>query len=491
MNNHEAGRENRKIALKCLGLLWALWFAAMLMGERVPANDGLGWDGVRFARYATDGPRALLDREINSYYVQRVGPSLAVHFLIRAAGLPFDAGTIRGAFLVINLVLLSASILWLGSVAQRLHLSGSATWFLLLGLFVNPANGRLPVYYANIGDSVAFTLGAAMVFGWVTQKLWILLLAAAIAIVSWPAALLLLLPLIVWPRTVTPSSQDEPRDVGLSWPTVAAAVPVGALLLALSWWLAVMPYVSAWTPWTTTSLVTNAWLFGMAFVAALRIVDRELVSEILRGLPTRAALLGVLLVGLSRAYVAATESGSLAFSEQTYWREVLLYVRTRPLAPFAGHAAYFGALAVLAFAAWPRTLLAARSLGTGPFVAVSLMGLQALDTESRRLSANWPLVALCVVLALGRTVSDRRFVWSSVMVGLFLSKLWFRWTAPSFFAEAHEPGNYYNLQGPSLSDEAYIIHLVVGVLFAGIAWLTVREQKTSSLQDGPMTVESS
>ena len=42
------------------------------------------------------------------------------------------------------------------------------------------------------------------------------------------------------------------------------------------------------------------------------------------------------------------------------------------------------------------------------------------------------------------------------------------------FAEAHEPANYYNLQGPSLSDEAFVAHLVALSILASVTWLWSR-----------------
>jgi len=183
--------------------------------------------------------------------------------------------------------------------------------------------------------------------------------------------------------------------------------------------------------------------------------------------------IAIVLFLAGRAYVAATSSGSLAFSEVTYWREVLLYIQMRPFAPMVGNAAYFGALAALAYVMWPRALAVARSLGPGPLAALALMGLQAIDAESRRLSANWPLVGLCTVIALEPWLRDRRILAAITAACLVFSKLWWRWSGSNLFAAAHEPGNYFNLQGPSLSDEAFVIHLVGIAILTGIAGLMI------------------
>ena len=474
-------------AFPFLVIAWALWLVAIGLGEQVPANDGLGWDGVRFARYATDGPQALFDREINRYYVQRVGPSLVVHSVIRALGLPFDSVSIRWTFLVMNLILLSGSILMLVDIGRRLRLSTIAQWFLFCGLFVNPANGRLPVYYANIGDSVAFTIGMTMLWGWVVRKPWILFMGSAAALVSWPAAFYLLVPLIVWPRARdhAASSDDGIIASPFAWTWVTAALPLGAVLMAASWGASAMPEVPGWTPWTTASLAANAWLLGMAAMAAMVLINRSTVRLLATAWSMRGVVTALALGLAGHAFVAATESGSLAFSEQTYWREVLLYVRTRPFAPTVGHAAYYGVLAVIACAVWPRAVAAARRLGPGPFVCMALAGLQALDAESRRLNANWPLVALCAVMAAEPWLHNPRLLATAAVLSLAFSKLWWRWCGPNLFAEAHEPGNYYNLQGPSLSHEAYAVHLVATAVVATAVWLWVRRPPAPAPASAP------
>lgn len=471
-----------------LAIAWTLWLAAIAASEQVPANDGLGWDGVRFARYATEGPKALLNREINDYYVQRMGPSLVVHGVIRALGLPFDPVTIRWTFLGMNLVLLTGSILMLVDLCRRLGLSLHAQWVLFLGFFLNPANGRLPVYYANIGDSFAFTLGMAMIWGWVTRRPFVLVIASMLALVSWPAAFYLLLPLIVWPRAAESPETVEggATEPMLHWGWAVVALPIGTILLAASWRAAQMP-PPEWTRWTTASLAANAWLFGFALVAVLSRITPTAVRAVFSQWSGRGVVTAVALFLLGRLYVASTESGSLAFSEVTYWREVLLYVRTRPLAPLVGHAAYFGALAVAVCAVWPRAIEVARRLGPGPFVAIALMGLQALDTESRRLNANWPLIGLCTVLALEPWLRNSRVVAVAAAVCLLFSKLWWRWSGSDMFAEAHPPANYYNLQGPSLSDEAFVVHLVALSILAIVIWLWSR--RTPPLPSGDPGVQ--
>jgi hypothetical protein len=450
-------REARAPAL--LFTLWSIWGLAFAMGEVIPVNEGLGWDGVRFAKMVERGPALLEGREINSYYVQRVGPSFAVRLMLMSLGLSPESGSIRLGFVVLNLTLLSLALVLLMNAAEAMALSASGRWVLFLGLFANQANGRLPVYYAPIGDSTAFFLGALALWAHVLRRPFLLGSVFLLAIVSWPAAFLLL-PLLVWPRPRAEAARGS-ESASLSafwrWGTLAAALPLGLGLLAVIEKVAEMPAVGVWPKETILAVATNGWQLGCAagFFLALAVVH----PNRLRSWPSlKGAIAAVGLVGLGALYVRRFESGSLAFSGVTFLREVLLFARSSPFAALVGHASYYSGLAVAAAAVWPRVLREGVRIGPGAFVATGLIGLMALDAESRRLNAYWPLVAFLAVMALEPLWSSRTRLFFFCVATLALSKLWWPLTGPALFTAAHEPGNYFNTQGPSMSRQAILFH---------------------------------
>ena len=464
-----------------LGILWCLWLGAIAMGEKVPVNGGLGWDGSRFAKMTQAGPSMLIAKEINRYYVQRVGPSFAVRGLLGVIGAPLDDATVRAGFIALNTILLSLALVLLMDAGSRLGLGAAGRWILFIGLFANMANGRLPIYYAPIGDATAFFLGSLMVWAHVARRFNALVAAFMMAVVSWPAAFLLL-PLLVWPRppaglaaSLTP--REERRSAGAR--LYVAAIPLGALVFSLLWLAVDMPGFAALTGEMALSLSVNAIYLGLAATLAGAVAwsdrPRVMAPPALRGV-----VAAIVLLGLSLGYVRAFESGSLAFGGQTYFREIILFARTRVLSAPAGYAAYYGALAIAALALWPQILRAALRLGTGAFLAVAISGLLSLDAESRRLNSNWALVGLLAALVVERVCADRAAVWSFAAAALSVSKLWWPLAGPDLFAAAHDPGNYFNTQGPSMSLEAFFAHLIAIALMGG--WmLRISRRHRSSL----------
>ncbi|MEO8362396.1 MAG: hypothetical protein ABI672_20380 [Vicinamibacteria bacterium] len=450
-----------------------MWGAAFAWRDVIPVNDGLGWDGVRFAKMVERGPEMLPMREINSYYVQRVGPSLAVRALLQATGQPLDTASIRYGFIFLNLTLLSLAMLLMMDAAALLSLNNAGRWILFIGLFLTPANGRLPIYYAPIGDSTAFFLGALIVWGYVTRRPIAMVVAFVLAIVCWPAAFLLL-PLLVWPRAMGETRHEldiKPLPLSLRIAVIVLAIPVGWLLLMALTKAVAMPPVEVWTTQLKIAVGSNALVLGCAagfalVVAALNV--RRATSK-----PSMAGVMAaVALIAASVLYVRRFESGSLAFGGDTFAREMLLFVRSGPFASLVGHTAYYSALAVLAMALWPEVLRSALRLGPGAFLGTALSGLIALDAESRRLNAYWPLVALVTVLAAQAAWLRGRQPMILAGACLILSKLWWPMTGPNLFPAAHDPGNYFNTQGPSMSNEAILANGLMALVLSVWIWKT-------------------
>jgi hypothetical protein len=452
-------------------VLWSLWLLAAAWDERLPVADGLGWDGSRFAKMVQEGPSTLFDHQINRYYVQRVGPSYAVRAILLVTGTELTDSSVRRGFALLNALLLSAAMFLLMNAGEALGMGSRGRLFLFVGLFANLANGRLPMYYAPLGDSSAFFIGALMAWAFVRRRPAVLGIAFALAIVSWPAAFALL-PLLVWPRPAVdvPASPDDSH--GLPRWSPPAALGLGVLIFIGLWFGSDMVPI-LWSPEVTLALGANALHAGAAALAALLVFKSSWNAMTLKpSFPGLAGALGV--VAASVLFGRTFESGSLSFSEQIYVREILLFVRSRALTAIAGHAAYYGFLAMASVFLWPRILREARRLGPGALITVAFAGLMSLDAESRRLNASWPLVGLLAAVVLERICRGARETGFFALAALVLSKLWWPLNGPDLFLGRHAPGNYFNTQGPNMSAEAATVHLIFTALVGVTIYLVIR-----------------
>jgi hypothetical protein len=237
-----------------------------------------------------------------------------------------------------------------------------------------------------------------------------------------------------------------------------------------------MPSVAAWTPEVSLALGANALHVGAAALAALTAFKSARAAMPIK--PAPFGIAGALMVlALSVVFSRTFESGSLSFNGQIYIREILLFVRNRPLTALAGHAAYYGFLAMAAVFLWPRILREARRLGPGALIAVALAGFMSVDAESRRLNASWPLVGLLAALVLERVCRGARETAFFAGAALVISKLWWPLNGPDLFMARHAPGNYFNTQGPNMSVEAAAVHLLVTASVGLALHLVIRSTK--------------
>ncbi len=62
--------------------LFFLWIGfSIFLGERIPANNGLGWDGSGYASIAQNLDLMLKNHSLSIYVTQRIFPSFIIYSL--------------------------------------------------------------------------------------------------------------------------------------------------------------------------------------------------------------------------------------------------------------------------------------------------------------------------------------------------------------------------------------------------------------------------
>src|SRR5215472_13436006 len=108
-----------------------LWLTAALgcylvtyyfVGERVPYNGGLGFDGYFYGRLAQDVP-GVLGQRVPEYYLDRILPSVIVWLSAKSLGLSLASpDQVVSAFHIYDSILLVASSLAWGRLSRTLKL---------------------------------------------------------------------------------------------------------------------------------------------------------------------------------------------------------------------------------------------------------------------------------------------------------------------------------------------------------------------------------
>lgn len=352
---------------------------AHLMGERIPLNEGFGFEAHSIYRPLTERPwTRLAERSVDAYSIQRLLPFLAANLILRILGQPLDGPRILWFFEVWNLVVLGAAVwIWLRLAAQ-LSISREGQWLGFLALFGSFAVLKLVPYYPVNIDTAALLLGVALLYFWVGGSVWRLLAVSLAGLIVWPTDFLVgTLLLLLAPRTRIPSRLGR---INLGRALAALAVLGQWGTFALSYWVVgldtphgLAPPVRALLP--VGFLAVAAWT-GAGLIPLLEPNDSSVAGagDMVRPWPSAPRLAAAsLLIGawLLLTHVVASPTPPRLSASEFVLRYLTLGATSRPAQFLIAHVTYLGPAILLMLVAWRETCLQLRNLGGGPWPSPS------------------------------------------------------------------------------------------------------------------------
>lgn len=462
-----------EVSLAGVLLLWC--GLAGVFGEKVQANAGLGWDGREYADWSAREPRTLVG-QLDSYYVQRVGPSIAVHCGAAALGWRLDsARSVILAFTAFDLLMIAASL---------------ATWWLLsagwspplrvlsfAGLFVNYAVLKMTPYYPVLCDTAAFTLGLLVVWlhlrgAWAGVLLVTALGAFVFPTLALSGAVLLALPARL-ERAEPPRSPWLERAPAL---VVALLLPLVGCVVHLR---GLSPARPDQTPVTTAWLVPAALALGAYLYVALRpLISTSALTSLVRALCPRRVAVGVATLAVLTLVVRLVSAPRpAAYPAASFLLVLTQEALVAPLGFLVSHTAYFGPFVLLAALRW-RDVTATLREHPGLHALASLYLLLGIGTQSRQFINAWPLIVVATCLTLARATVSWRTTITIAVASLVASRVWLPLNHGPWRGTREFPAQWYFMsQGPYMSPAMYGVFLVGAVVLLAVVALALREAR--------------
>lgn len=457
-------------------LVAAFAVAAALWSDRIPISGGFGWDGALYGRVAADPLGAIKRGDFDAYGVQRILPSLVVHFVLRTAGARPTPANVVAVFEGVNALLLTlGAVLWV-AIARTLRLAPRLAWLGWLGLFVNFPSMRQASYYAVMTDVSAFTIGLAMLLCFLRRRPVGLAALALLGAFVWPLAVPVAVVLLAAPRTALPE-RDRPGGFA-----VTAAIGAGLATCVLTSYLYFVKGLE-WQPGIPETILVGIVLAtGFVAVVTLTLLHgatfRDLRSLVFEVSPRDLglAVAAILVITLIQKALVHDPGGA-------YFRSMLrllgMFAVAKPFNFFVPHVIYFGAIISLMVAAWPVVARVAREWGIGVVGVILLTIGMGLDSESRHAMLGFPFLVAATVVAVGRIGWPANANWWVAGLGLVASKIWMRMplvdeptTAASI---ARYPMQWYFLShGPWISVSNYLIQAIPVTIVTAAAWILLR-----------------
>jgi hypothetical protein len=401
--------------------------AYYFLGERVPYNGGLGFDGHFYGTLAQDVPGVLAKR-IPEYYLDRILPSMIVSLTASALGLSL-AGTdqVVNAFHLYNSVLLVAASLGWMRLSRTLKLNTEVTVIGWACIFLNWTVLKQYFYFPVQTDTTALALGTFSAICVMERRPYLLAVTALVASFAWKTIMPLTLLLILFPypipaqspvkaltrlATVVPLAGAAIAVAGAIYVTVilqhqlgagAAQVDPTTLPLNIAILALYVYYVARSAPLArTVTCIRVGGLGGIVFFASLW------------GL--RAIILSV----MSEHFGNGQEIETLS----SFVISLFALPVAKPALFLIAMTVAFGPGFILLLWRLPRVLSAAASHSFGSVVLMIVAMALAMNTESRQLVFLYPLLIAFLCMALQEGGLERKFTIAFLACSLLASKVY-------------------------------------------------------------------
>jgi hypothetical protein len=413
-----------------------LWLTAALgcylivyyfVGERVPYNGGLGFDGYFYGTLAQDVPGVLAQR-IPEYYLDRILPSVIVWLSAKGLGLSLTgADQVVSAFHIYDSVLLiTASLAWM-RLSRTLKLSAELATIGWACLFLNWTVLKQYLYFPVQTDTAAFTLGVCAALCAIERRPFLLALVAFIASFVWKTVMPMTLLLVLFPYPIAEQNAAKAST------RLAAMVPIAGAVIAS----AISVYVTfilhfrfgagaAQVDPRTLPLSMAIMALYVYYVARSAPLARIAASFRIGRLGAVAFFLGLWAL---RAFILLTMFNLFGTSQEVL--NLSTFVTALFASPVAKPALFLIAVMVafgpgLLVLLWhlPRVMNAAAAHSFGAVLLLIVTMAMAMNTESRDIIFLYPLLIAFLCTALQEIGPKRQFMIVFLACSFLVSKVY-------------------------------------------------------------------
>ncbi len=488
----------------------------ILAGDRVTANNGLGWDGVTYALYIkklneitsaktapitvdsttapaaptvdstplTPGAASAPDRKhgLNPYYFHRLAPIVAVHGVLRTLGLEHTDRNIVLVFLWMNAIcLLVAAFLW-GRILDLLGCTGFTKLVAYGAVFINFCNLKMPFYDPVLMDTASFSLAVVLIYFYLSRKPVLLWMAALLGDFIHPWLFYIGALLFLVPNAARDSETARPPATGMrgwiGWGLIA-------LVTVLPWLAQAKTFAVYFAEPEFRVLRILSTVLGMALVVAyLRVtlwpfldVGRwpAIARAVLANGKTRLAVvvgcfvaieLAIKLLAVGKPAVTPYE---LLLSNA--WRSM-----RNPLVFAVAHFWYFGPLFAWFVLRWKDVVRAIHELGDGLVLMAAIVAVGLIDSESRRVIVLLPFAGIYLAKAMSFHRYRPSFYALLIGTSLLCSRAWLPiridrpWSDPGFSPFAFPWQWFFMNLGPWMLEQVYLVAAGLMLVLTIVLW---------------------
>ena len=467
----------QKIEYILIFLFFGWLLVNVFFGERIPANNGIGWDGRLYAEIAQRFTDLVSHNQLTQYSLQRVFPSATVYFAAKLMHIPITDLQIPLAFSIYNTTILFFAVLMWNAIAKKLMWNPHVRLISFAGLFLNYAILKMNTYYPTLTDTSAFMFGLLMMYFFLSNKNYCVLLTGIIGAFIFPTFLYVGLILFVFPV--------EKKQENITYiPTVSKKEKYFALFKAVN---IVVASLVIYKISGEKSLggyygfpvlcISAIGLFIYLFLAMHPISKHSfnIFFMIKRALSYRILLALLVAVSVKKLIYFLSNKDAGVLTPWILITHIMAQALAYPLNFIISHIIYYGPIICFCIFFWKESVEYIKHKGPGLFIVTVLYVVLSIGSESRQFMNFFPIVVIVVAEVLNRKTLSWNFTYAFILLSLITSKVWLPLNHGEWFDLLTHPVElilafpmqwYFMSQGPWVSHSMYIINLIaVSMLF--------------------------
>lgn len=473
--------------LATIGILaLSAWYIySFFWGERVWANNGAGWDGSVYARFAKNFHTVLINKKLNAYYLQHALPSAIVYYVSRALGFTLNSTPqIIHAFLLLQYSLLIIAGIYLYKISRHFSFTRKTNYIFFTAIFIS-----VPVIkkflYLPIGTDISVLFIGIMILWHYLKKQYIYLFMFALAgafvypSMIYVGCVFLCIPYI----TVTPTHRFSSifSKIKIS---IALVYIVAAYIIIQSGFQSLNDSQQI----NHSLMYISLLLMSLYIFAVLRPISGtySLSFPPIRTILYHAILGTMLLVSITFLVRFFANSEAPQMSISLFFQSIIYGSSVNPLVSIVCHISYYGPFLFFVLLFWRHIYAQFEKLGL-PFVLfIWLYLLLTLGRESRQFINAIPFFVLGTCMFCNKYTFSWRFIYMFIIMSLIMSKIWFPINEGDM-THAHNLLQYpaqrfFMMNGAWMSTKTYYIHLVAECILFGIFYLFIRKEEIYTIQ---------
>ncbi len=480
---------SKNITLVLAALLIVLY--GFFWGQRMDNFGSLGDEQI-YTLMTLKFPEIIHIYGLNDYRVQRIIPSAAAYYAMKLFHAPLEVENVITTFGIFNIILsVGIAVLWC-LIAKELKLSVRGRWLGFLAIFVNFHILKYIPYVQVMTDIFAYFITFGMIYFYLRNNWLFLWLFLVIGCFIWPTVLYTGLCLLLFRCDDNHDDKVSSTPFGLNY--IIAALVAG--FVGWQFWTILKMYqigrvfeMGIFAMGATHPLMPVIYLsMGLVLVYVLVTIGSLLQNSKLFQFSYWKQkihffrLIAVVLTFVGIKWLVHHWAVSYNARPTDYLIKNLLFVATmQPMVFLVNHVIFFGPLFAGFLFLWKPICRIVQAHGIGLVMAVCLVVIFGMDSETRKQMNTYPIVLPFLIKAMDSIEWKNWQMGFWVILSLVFSRVWLKFASGPWTGTAQEfpSQSYYMTMGPWMSHPMYYLQgTIVLVTVAVIYFLMFGKRKT-------------